>query len=89
MIVKITYDQNSEELLQLKKDFPNVKFEFYNDDYYKELKKSRILKAGLGARLTPFCGIYNDEKIPIKCFYSEVKECKYELINEYINEYNK
>ena len=36
MIVKITYDQNSEELLQLKKDFPNVKFEFYNDDYYKE-----------------------------------------------------
>ena len=38
MIVKITYDQNSEELLQLKKDFPNVKFEFYNDDYYKELQ---------------------------------------------------
>lgn len=89
MNIKIVYNSKTENLLQLKNDFPNINFIFYNDEYYKELKKAILLKAGLGTKLTPFCVIYNEDNIPIKCFYTEIKECNYNIIKKYLNENNK
>lgn len=89
MTIKVVYNNKFSNLLNLKFDFPNIKFIFYNDEYYKEQKKAIILKAGLGTKLTPFCALYNKDNIPVKCFYTEVKECTYETIKKYLNENNK
>ena len=89
MTIKVVYNNKFSNLLNLKFDFPNINFIFYNDEYYKEQKKAIILKAGLGAKLTPFCVIYNEDNIPIKCFYTEIKECNYNTIKKYLNENNK
>ena len=89
MTIKIVYNNKYKDLLNLKSDFPDIKFDFYDDEYYKHQKKSIILKAGLGTRLTPFCVLYNEDNTPMKCFYSEINECNCETIKKYINEYNK
>lgn len=54
--------------------YPEIKFESYNEDLFTEKKKSYSIKNWFAARMTPFCGIFNDEKCA-KGFYSEAKEC--------------
>ena len=93
MIIKIAYSKgqgdNIEEQLTkaLNKEDSLIKFDIvsYNEDYCKQRKDSFQLKASCGARLLPFCAIYNDDKEIIKAFYSEVGECTIFNILEYID----
>lgn len=98
MTIKIAYspgqgDQLEDLILRnlvslLKKDenghFPTIEVIAYNEDHYKEKKDAYMLKASCGARLTPFCAIYDDDKNLIKAFYSEVGECTINNIIEYL-----
>lgn len=59
-------------------------FHFIDDRTYSGKKDSWKIKGGLGAKLTPFIAIY-ENNIPIKAFYSETgKDIIKELI-EYLN----
>ena len=98
MTIKIVYSpgkgDNLEDLLlrslvNLMKEeenghFPTIEVVSYNEEHYKERKDAFQLKASCGARLTPFCAIYNDDKELIKAFYSEVGECTIHNIIEYL-----
>lgn len=94
MTIKIAYsetDNISEQVIKgiagLDKDEENpIQFNVvsYDDTHHKQRKDALQLKASCGARLTPFCAVYNDDKEIIKAFYSEVGECTVFNILEYI-----
>lgn len=84
MIIKISYDSSC---IPFKEDLEsNLNgIIFYNEEYYKDKKDSYKLKSSCGARLNPFCAIYNDNKNLVKAFYSEVGECTVTNILNYLN----
>lgn len=98
MIIKIAYSEGKgdglEELVLrnlvnlMKNDetghFPTIEVISYDEGHHKEKKDAIMLKASCGARLNPFCAIYNDDKELIKAFYSEVGECNIGNIIEYL-----
>lgn len=98
MIIKIAYSQGKGELLeetiargilQLIKDtqsddYPKVGIESYDEEHHREKKDAYMLKASCGARLLPFCAVYDDDKNLVKAFYSEVGECTSKNILDYV-----
>lgn len=95
MTIKIVYsagqgDSIGEQLtkaLDKRDENSLIKFNLvsYNEEHHKQRKDALQLKASCGARLLPFCAIYNDDKEMIKAFYSEVRECTVSNILEYID----
>lgn len=95
MTIKIVYsigqgDSIGEQLtkaLDKRDENSLIKFNLvsYNEEHHKQRKDALRLKASCGARLLPFCAIYNDDKEIIKAFYSEVGECTVSNILEYID----
>ena len=94
MIIKLAYesgcgdllkDQLSKSLKTKESDFYNFKVIAYDEGHYKSKKDALQLKASCGARLLPFCAIYNDDKEIIKAFYSEVGDCTLNNILDFIN----
>lgn len=81
------YDSNSELLKEavqkVMSHYPEISFEAYNEDLYNERKKSYTVKNYFAARMTPFCGVFEDDNIT-KGFYSEAKECTEQNISEYM-----
>lgn len=80
MILKVSYNDDSEnfykELTQLiTNKYPLVEIEGYHENKLKERNKSFKLKGGYGARKTPFMILIDNDKIPVKAFYTEVNEC--------------
>lgn len=96
MTIKIAYSESNDledlilrNLLNLYKSdeighFPKIEVISYDENNYKEKKDAIMLKASCGARLNPFCAIYNDDRELIKAFYTEVGECTVKNIIEYI-----
>ena len=67
---------------------PLITVEYFNEDIYKEKQKSYKLKGGYGAKQVPFALLYDEvNKKPIKAFYSEVNQCHFDKIVEYLNCY--
>lgn len=94
MIVKIAYAQGygdliAKELPSLLKnredEYHTFKIILYDEDHYKSKKDAIQLKASCGARLLPFCALYNDNKEIVKAFYSEVGECNINNILDFID----
>ena len=90
MVIKLCYNSKQdsslyENLLDYCK-LHNIDFEFYDENYSKERKKSFKVKGSCGAKLTPFCAIYCN--ILIKAFYTEINECTFENIKEYLESCN-
>lgn len=87
--VCLCYNQDSilldERIKIFCEDKPYVQYESWNEEYYRELKKSRGVKSHFAARKTPFCGIYRNDNM-IKGFYSEVGECTETQITNYLAE---
>lgn len=85
--IKLCYNDEFKPLKeQLEREFGKLySIEFYNEDHHKEKKKSIIIKASCGARLLPFCSVYDQNEELIKGFYSEVDECTFAHIGEYLN----
>lgn len=81
------YDSNSELLKgavqKVMSHYPEISFEAYNEDLYNERKKSYAVKGHFAARMTPFCGVFEDDNIT-KGFYTEAKECTEQNISEYM-----
>lgn len=93
MIIKLAYCEGKGDSIyrQLFNYTNNTDIELisYDEDYYKEKKDSFKLKGSCGARLTPFCAIYNDKKDLIKAFYSETGECTFNNIKDFIDDSRK
>lgn len=91
MIIKIAYTKGQGDTIaeQIAKVLDNTDEKFtiycYDEEYHKQKKDAYQLKASCGARLLPFCAIYNDDKEIVKAFYSEVGECTIPNILEYID----
>lgn len=77
MLLKVVYDDNSENLItELKEkltEFPLIELEHYHEQIFKERKKAFAIKNEWGTRKTPFA-IFIDN-IPVIAFYSEKKDC--------------
>lgn len=92
MELKLAVNNNSVGLVNQLKQYieekcPLVTIECFNEDIYKEKSKAYKLKGGFGSRQVPFAVLYDDEKKPIKAFYSEVKECTFDNIIKCLNNF--
>ncbi len=92
MIVKIVYNEKSSTLASsviayLCKKHPDFEIESYDEDYYNDRKKAFKVKGACSAKLVPFVAIYNDHKELIKAFYTEAKECTFDNIKNYLDEF--
>lgn len=90
LIVSVAYNEDSFKFFQAleeKLSDSSVSLVSYCEDFNKEKKKAFMLKAGYGARKTPFAAITNEDKVPLKAFYSEVSECTVDNIIEYIDDF--
>lgn len=85
MLVKLVYSETKgSELLDYLQTVQDIELVALNEDYYKDKKKAIQLKASCGTKLTPFVGVYNEDKDLIKAFYTEVNECIIENIAKYL-----
>lgn len=86
MILKVAYDDNSENLItELKKvliKFPLVNLEAYHEQVFKERKKAFAIKNEWGTRKTPFAILIDTDNTPVIAFYSEKDNCTSNKINE-------
>ena len=91
MTIKIVYsigqgDSIGEQLtkaLDKRDENSLIKFNLvsYNEEHHKQRKDALQLKASCGARLLPFCAIYNDDKEIIKAsaFHNILEKCKWNI----------
>jgi hypothetical protein len=92
MILKVSYNDDSEifykELIQLiTNKYPLIEVEGYHENKLKERNKSFKLKGGYGARKSPFMILIDDDKIPVKAFYTEANECSLDNIEKVLDYY--
>ena len=87
MFLKITYNNDSQELINKLKEIIDV--ESLNEDSYSSRKKAFSFKHTWGAKKTPFAMLYNEENTPIMAFYSEDNNCNFETIFNYVSKSNK
>lgn len=88
MILKFIYSDSTqkdifEQLKNLHKDITCVGYDY---SHFKEKKDAFKVMNFCGTKLVPFCAIYNDKKEVVKAFYSEVSECTFNDINNYLND---
>nr|DAP34584.1 MAG TPA: hypothetical protein [Caudoviricetes sp.] len=86
MICKLVYNEKYESF---KKDLEalcannQIQFEGYDENYYKDKRKSITIKAGCGTKITPFVAFYNDKEL-IKAFYMDDNSCTIKHITEWL-----
>lgn len=84
MILKCAYNNSSKEIFEkLNSLFENS--EFYNEDVFKERKNAFKIKNEWGAFHSPFVILLDDNKKPLKAFYSEDNSCNLENILNFLN----
>ena len=87
--LSIAFDDNSQnfykEMSNIIQDYPNVDIVAYHEGLLKERRKAFMLKGGYSARETPFAVVFNIDRVPMKAFYTEAKECTVENIKNYID----
>lgn len=88
MILKFIYSDDTQKSVfeQLKTLHEEVTCIGYDYNHFKERKDAFKVMGSCGARLTPFCALYNDNKDIVKAFYSEAAECTFININNYLND---
>ena len=89
MIIKLifeddTLDKQLSEYLQDK----NVTYIPYNLKYGRDRRKAFKIKGYCSAKQDPFCVIYDDNEAIQNAFYSEVNDCTFENIKEYLESCN-
>ena len=91
MILKVAYDDNSENLITaLKKflvDYPLIELEAYHENIFKERKKAFAIKSEWGTRKSPFAILIDNDHNPIIAFYSERNECTIDNISKTLKSY--
>ena len=65
------------------KQLADIEINFIDEGTLKGKKEARTIKGKFAARLTPFIGILDEDKL-IKGFYSEASK---DVINDFINWY--
>lgn len=91
MILKVAYDDNSENLItKLKEflvDYPLINLEAYHENLFKERKKAFAIKSEWGTRKSPFAIFIDDNHTPVVAFYSEEDNCTADKIIETLNKW--
>ena len=86
MILKVAYDDNSENLIKGLKEiligYPLIELEAYHEQVFKERKKAFAIKNEWGTRKSPFAILIDNDNKPIIAFYSERNECTIDNISE-------
>ena len=87
--LSIAYNDNCEQFTKDMKDaltkYPLVKLVTFHENLLKERKKAFKLKGGFSARQAPFAVLHDEDKTPIKAFYSEAGTCTVDKILETLN----
>lgn len=85
-IIKVIYNKETEDVLDLLKDIKSIIVEKYNYDHYKERKNAIPIMTRHGAKKFPFLVFENENLIEYSAYWSESKKIlNLELIMEYIN----
>ena len=91
MILKVAYDDNSENLIiKLKEflvDYPLINLEVYHENLFKERKKAFAIKNEWGTRKSPFAILIDNDHIPVVAFYSEEGNCTADKIIKALDSY--
>lgn len=91
MILKVAYDDNSENLItKLKEflvDYPLIELEAYHENLFKERKKAFAIKSEWGTRKSPFAILIDNNDTPVVAFYSEESKCTADRIIEALNKW--
>lgn len=91
MILKVAYDDNSENLItKLKEflvDYPLINLEAYHENLFKERKKAFAIKSEWGTRKSPFAILIDNDHTPVVAFYSEEGNCTADKIIEALNKW--
>lgn len=91
MILKVAYDDNSENLItKLKEflvDYPLINLEAYHENLFKERKKAFAIKSEWGTRKSPFAILIDNDHTPVVAFYSEEGNCTVDKIIEALNKW--
>lgn len=92
MLLKVAYNDNSEQLVSdLKEVIPEkyafLKLEAYQEELFKERKKAFALKYTYGTRLSPFAILFDNEDKAVIAFYSEDNNCTFDKITEALDSY--
>lgn len=87
MIAKLVHSKDLKLAQEFKSmcDEYGITCEIYDSTYTKEKKKGFKVKGSFSSRLDPFIGIYNDNGVPIKGFYTEACECNIKNFKEFVN----
>lgn len=92
MLLKVAYNDNSEQLISdLKEVIPEkyafLKLEAYQEELFKEKKKAYALKYTYGTRLSPFAILFDNEDKAVIAFYSEDNNCTFDKITDALDSY--
>lgn len=91
MILKVAYDDNSENLItKLKEflvDYPLINLEAYHENLFKERKKAFAIKSEWGTRKSPFAILIDNDHTPVVAFYSEEGNCTVDKIIKALDSY--
>ena len=92
VLLEVAYDDKSLKFFSdlrhiIEEKYPLVHLEGYNESSVKYQKKAFALKGHWAAKKTPFAIMSDSEGIPIKGFYSEVSECKVDIILKHLDSF--
>ena len=91
MVLKVAYDDNSENLITKLKEvlekFPLVSLETYHENLFKERKKAFAIKSEWGTRKSPFAILIDNDYTPVVAFYSEEGNCTVDKIIKALDSY--
>lgn len=92
MLLKVAYNDNSEQLVKDLKEiipekFPLLELEAYQEEVFKEKKKAYALKYTYGTRLSPFAVLFDNDDKAVIAFYSEEDNCTFDKITEALQSY--
>ena len=84
--IKVIYNQESKWVLDLMSKIHDVVIESYDRDHHKDKKKSILLMARYGAKLTPLLIFSDDEGVEYDAYWTESKkELTVDLIKKYLD----
>ena len=90
--ITVVYDDNSEDFYNELKEiietkYPLVELIGFHENKLRERSNAFKTKGGWSARLNPFAIAIDNERKPIKAFYSEAKQCTVDNITKCLDSF--
>lgn len=86
MILEISFE-NYDLVNEIIENYPNLHLKLHDEHTAQGKKDSYSFKGTWAAKLSPFAILFADDGKVIHAFYSEIKDCTFDNINNYLISY--